>query len=151
MSTSISRASVALALLANAACDPDGKNASNPGDCTDVDGLQTCRYTMTTSSSTGLAAIDIRVNDSAGAFLVTARAKDGLYMSTERVVDPDGDKALAWDDWYYGDTNLTAGILPMSRETHLNWPVRDEDPIEGPTLPEGSELGRRRRAGNGPG
>lgn len=127
MSTAPFRAVCLLMLWATTGCESDSKNASNEGECSDVDGLQTCRYTTTTSSSSGLASIDIRVNDSAGAFLVTARAKDGLYMSTEQVVDPDGDTALSWDDWYYGDNNLTAGILPMYRDTHLNWPVRDDD------------------------
>jgi len=128
MSTAPTRARVLplLVLLPALGCETDGKNASNEGDCTDVDGLQTCRYTTTTVSP-GVASLDINVNGSAGAFLVTAEARDGLYVSTEQALDPDGDAALHWEDWYYGDNHLTAGILPLSSEMHLNWPVRDDD------------------------
>jgi len=127
MSTSPVRLTLALTLMACVGCEPESKNARNEGDCTDVDGLQTCRFSASTSTSSGLLVVDLNVNASAGAFLITTEAGNNLYMSTERVLDPDGDVALSWEDWYYGDTNLTAGILPLSNEMHLNWPVRDDD------------------------
>lgn len=116
-----------IGLVAATGCEPEGdKNARNSGTCTDVDGLQTCRYSDRTGSS-GTFTVDVNVNGGAGAFLLTSYASPGTYLSVEAVTDPSGGRALYWEDWYYGDNNLTAGILPLYNEMQLNWPVRDAD------------------------
>ncbi len=107
-------------------CEPESKkNARNTGDCVDRDGLQTCRYTET--SNDGYVPVYVNVNGGAGSFLVTARGPDDTYLATETITNPDGDVSLSWEDWYYGENNLTAGILPLYAEMQTNWPVRAED------------------------
>jgi len=115
-----------LGVALTAGCEETGKNARNSGTCSDINGLQTCRYTSKTNSS-GTMAVDINVNSSAGAFLLSTVGDDGTYLSVEEVTDPDGVTVLHWEDWYYGSNNLTAGILPIFNEMQLNWPVRADD------------------------
>lgn len=122
-----SSAPLLLGLGLLAGCDEESKNARNQGSCTDIDGLQTCRYSSGTASS-GTMTIDVNVNAGAGAFLLSTVGQSNHYLSVEEVTDPDGSTALYWEDWYYGDNNLTAGLLPIYNEMQLNWPVRAEDP-----------------------
>jgi hypothetical protein len=119
---------VALALLVGAGCeDTTKKNAGNAGVCDDVDGLQTCYNTGKTGGD-GILTIDVNVNSGAGAFLISATTGSGAYLSVEEITAPGGGTDLYWEDWYYGDNNLTAGILPLYNEMQINWPVRDADP-----------------------
>jgi hypothetical protein len=114
--------------LCTAGCDEESsKNARNQGVCTDANGLQTCYNTGKTNNQ-GILAVEVNVNRGAGAFLLTTFVDGNAYPSVEQIVSPSGNRDVYWEDWYYGDYNLTAGLLPLSNEMMMNWPVRDEDP-----------------------
>jgi hypothetical protein len=115
-----------LGLTLAAGCEDTDKNARNTGTCVDADGLQTCWYSTRTGSS-GTKTVDINVNAGAGAFLLSTAGPNNQYLSVEEVIDPDGAQVLYWEDWYDGTYYLTAGVLPLSNEMQLNWPVRADD------------------------
>lgn len=117
-----------LLLLAGLGCDDDtGKNAGNAGVCTELDGLQTCWNTGRTNNR-GILPVSVNTNSGAGAFLLTTFVTGDAYPSVEAIRSSSGDRELYWEDWYTGDYNLTAGILPLGNEMMINWPVRADDP-----------------------
>lgn len=128
MTSSLHSRALAVCVLILPACEDlggGGKAAVNPGDCTEADGLQTCRTSGTSSS--GVVSVPLNLNGGAGSFLITAEGRADTYLSVESIRDDSGTKVLDWEDWYYGDENLTAGILPLDPEMMINWPVRDDD------------------------
>lgn len=79
--------------------------------------------TWSQDSEDGLVTIELEVENEE-AFQLTASSDK--YLAVERVLKPNGNEVLYWEDWY-GEYSLTSAIWLEGKDTVLNWPVREED------------------------
>jgi len=120
-----------LALLLLTGCidlstgDKGGEGDGADGGSTD-DGVTTDDTTLT-SDGDGLVQVSVEVGEGQGGFLVTALRDSGL-LSLERILAPDGDVVLKWQDWYEETTSLTEAIFPDSNDVVVNFPIRAAEP-----------------------
>ncbi len=78
-----------------------------------------------TSNNAGLLKVKVDVDADTTGLLITGESDQ--HVSLERILDPDGNPVLKWDDWYYTPYSLTYAIFGFNTATAANWPIRAED------------------------
>jgi hypothetical protein len=78
------------------------------------------------SDKNGSVEIPVGLDAADAAFLVSTAASRGL-LSTDRVMDPDGNVVVDWEDWADSRESLTNGFYATDDVSAFNWPVREED------------------------
>lgn len=93
-----------------------------------VDGGLTTRRWSAASGADGLLEVPVDVTSSESAMLVcgVGDASD-IMVTVERIESPSGRIALTWEDWYWSDQQLTSAFFPVSPDTCVNWPMRQQD------------------------
>jgi hypothetical protein len=86
--------------------------------------------TELTTDGDGIVAVDLDISRQATSFQITG-SSDAL-VSFDRLVDPDGNVVLDWQDWLDSEESLTLGLFADRTTTALSWPIREED---GPLQP----------------
>ncbi len=80
---------------------------------------------LATTNADGIYDVDVDLSGSQSSFLVTVES--GKYPTLERVIDPDGNEVLNWEDWYDSSESLTYAFYVTGNSMAFNWPVRQED------------------------
>lgn len=80
---------------------------------------------LATTDANGLHEVEVDLSGSQNAFLVTVESNK--YPTLERVIDPDGNEVLNWEDWYDSTESLTYAFYVNGNAMAFNWPVRQED------------------------
>lgn len=123
----------ALWLLALVACKKDPE-PSPTGGTTPPAPPDAWQETATFAGKTGgdgLLQVEVEVAEGVDAFLVSATSPTD-FAGLERVIDPNGDVVLHWEDWWTSPNSLTDAFFGWSSTMAFNWPVREED---GPLTP----------------
>lgn len=104
--------------------DEDEDDGGDGGSSSSSDMLTRDNYTVT-SNNQGKYKVEIDVDADVSAFMVTVEGD--TYPTLERVLDPDGEEVLHWEDWLYGNESLTYAFYMWGKAMAFNWPVREED------------------------
>lgn len=83
-----------------------------------------------TTNNGGIVKVKVEVSDPTTAFMVTGQSKK--KVSLERILDPNKQVVLDWQDWWNSDESLTNAIYGFDKTTAVNWPIRSQD---GPLAP----------------
>ena len=108
--------------------DPAGNNKKDKIS-PQVDPTGAWQITDTFSGKTGgdgVMEVEIVVADGIDAFQIDATSPSE-YVALERLIDPDGNVVLRWQDWYNNDRSLTDAFFGWTQTMTFNWPVREED------------------------
>lgn len=115
-----------LAVWMVAGCSRDAASEAPP-----PDPLQSIQ--ASDSSSDGVAHFEFQVGEDIRSFLITAKSSDA-YLSIEKLVGPDEETAVEWEDWNNTNQSLTESFWPSRRDVVFNWPIRIADgPLEAGT------------------
>lgn len=79
-----------------------------------------------TSDRDGYVEIPVTIDADDAAMQVIVTTSSG-YVSTELLVDGNGDAVLDWQDWANSNDSLTDAFYASEDATTLNWPVRESD------------------------
>ena len=111
-----------MTLLMLAACT----GTKDPGQSTCDGDIHTETLSLE-SDKNGLVEIPVAVDGNDDAFMVhTARSSGSV--STDVVVDGDGNTVLDWEDWSTSHDSLTNAFYASTDVSVLNWPIRESDP-----------------------
>lgn len=77
------------------------------------------------TNNSGRLKVEVSVPEGATSMQITGES--GQYVSFEELIDPDGERVLYWEDWYFGPRSLTSAIYGYDTVTALSWPPRDVD------------------------
>jgi len=108
----------------------DGGSGSGDGGSDGGSDLLDRQASTVTTDSSGLSQVSIDVSADTQAFLLTAESN--RYPTLERLLDPDGNVILDWQDWYDSPYSLTDAFYLEGKSMAFNWPVRESD---GPLRP----------------
>ncbi len=112
-------AAIGLSLLA---CTGTTSEAENCGGDVQVE-------TMSLQSDRqGIVTIPLSLDSDDAVFHVVVENSGDGYVSTDGLVNPDGETILDWEDWYESHDSLTDAFYANATATTLNWPVRESDP-----------------------
>jgi hypothetical protein len=111
---------MATALLLAGCSDP----YEGDGELTQTDMLTTTTYS-TASDSSGYLSVAVDVTAGVGSFLVTVVSD--WWVAMDALYDPDDNRVLYWEDWYFADNYLTSAFFDEAGDSELNWPIREED------------------------
>ena len=116
-----------LALVGCKKDDPAGKKKDKISPQVEPTGAwqETSTFSGRTGSD-GVLEVEFVVADGVDAFQIDATSPTE-YVALERLIDPNGNVALKWQDWYNEDRSLTDAIFGWTRTMTFNWPVREAD------------------------
>ncbi len=92
---------------------------------TEIDGGLRVETRQASTRPNGLLAVEVEIEE--GTTAVQVVGESGEFVSFERVIDPENDTRLTWEDWYYSPYSLTYAIFGFDRATAINWPIRKDE------------------------
>ena len=105
------------------ACTGTGSTGEDTAQC---DGASQVSTLALTSDKNGSVDIPVSLGESDAAFMILTESRTGL-VSTDGVVDAEGNVVVDWSDWADSKESLTNAFFATDEVSAFNWPIREED------------------------